>query len=329
MKRKGLFHRIYHPAVFQGQNKRNNYFEGWYFKLVDQEGKQIWSVIPGISYSKDSHSFIQLIHANSGQSHYIRFPLDAFSYELEEFRIQIGPNHFSDHHLVLDLNEKNLLIQGELTFTDIQTFPVGVLSPGIMGWYAYVPFMECYHGVVSMQHKLQGRLSINGSALSFNGGRGYIEKDWGRSMPSDWIWMQSMHFGQNRKVSFMLSIARIPWLKGYFPGFLSFLQLEDKLYRFATYNRSQVHTLRETEDRVEVVLSNKKLTLEVSVLKKEGGLLKAPENGSMDRYIKESILSTLELVLKNHKGDVLFSGTGSFAGLEIVGNMEQYYENIN
>ena len=27
---------------------------------------------------------------------------------------------------------------------------------GIMGWYRFVPFMQCYHGVVSLNHKLNG-----------------------------------------------------------------------------------------------------------------------------------------------------------------------------
>ncbi len=41
----------------------------------------------------------------------------------------------------------------------------------------------------------------------------------------------------------MISLARIPWMKGYFPGFLSFFKTGDKLYRFATYNRSQVESI--------------------------------------------------------------------------------------
>ncbi len=53
------------------------------------------------------------------------------------------------------------------------------------------PAMECYHGVVSMYHLLSGHLEINGDKVDFSGGKGYIEKDWGRSMPSDWIWIQA------------------------------------------------------------------------------------------------------------------------------------------
>lgn len=325
MIKNGYLSRLYNPPVFQGRNKRKNYFEGWYFKLVDAGGDHIWSVIPGISCSEDAHSFIQVIQAQTGHTYYQRFPIESFKYELNKFKVEIGSNLFSDKHMILDIQCEELQIKGELVFEGVQAFPVRPLSPGIMGWYAFVPFMECYHGVVSMQHSLTGILKVNGSDIDFNGGRGYIEKDWGKSMPSDWIWMQSNHFDLDPKASFMLSVARIPWLNGHFPGFLSFLQLQGKVYKFATYNRSKVASLDVTDSEVQVVLRNRKLILEVEALRQDGGMLKAPRHGAMDREIQESIISTLKLVLKNRKGEVLYSDTGRYAGLEIVGDMVQYY----
>jgi tocopherol cyclase len=47
-----------------------------------------------------------------------------------------------------------------------------------MGWFAYVPFMECYHGVLSLDHEVNGRLRLGKRETDFSGGRGYIEKDW-------------------------------------------------------------------------------------------------------------------------------------------------------
>ena len=38
-------------TIFQGNNKKKNYFEGWYFKMVGQDGESIISVIPGIALS--------------------------------------------------------------------------------------------------------------------------------------------------------------------------------------------------------------------------------------------------------------------------------------
>ena len=48
-----------------------------------------------------------------------------------------------------------------------------------MGWFAWVPRMECYHGVLGFDHAVQGHIAVDGNTLDFNDGRGYIEKDWG------------------------------------------------------------------------------------------------------------------------------------------------------
>ncbi len=57
-------------------------------------------------------------------------------------------------------------------------------------------------------------------------------------------------------------------------------------------------------------------------LPRTSGLAPAKE---MDREIKESIISSLKLVLRNRKGKILYNDTGRYAGLEIVGDMVQYY----
>ena len=317
--------RLFRPAVYQGGKNPENYFEGWYFKLVDAAGKEIWSVIPGISFSGDPHSFVQVIHANSGKTWYIRYDTEAFTFQRNRFFVRVGPCSFSSEKMVLDLEKDDLKIQGTVRLEGFHPFPSTVLAPGIMGWYSYVPFMECYHGVVSMQHRIGGTLRINGKEVSFDGGKGYIEKDWGRSMPSDWIWMQSNHFRENDGASFMLSVARIPWRKSYFPGFLSFLLVDGKIYRFATYNRSAIHEIRVNERDVRIDLSSRRYRLKVRVMRMDGGVLKAPRHGNMDREITESIVSSLSLELSDKKGQVLFRGKGKHAGLEIVGDVTRYF----
>ncbi len=74
MQKSALLPRVFRPEVYQGKNNPRNYFEGWYFKLVDATGNHIWSLIPGVAYSKDSHSFIQVIQAQTGQTFYNRYP---------------------------------------------------------------------------------------------------------------------------------------------------------------------------------------------------------------------------------------------------------------
>jgi tocopherol cyclase len=324
---RSILPRLYRPEVYQGKKRPGNYFEGWYFKLVDAAGEQIWSFIPGVSYSADSHCFVQVIHANSGKTWYLRFPEQDFTSSRSTFQTAIGLNLFSSRGLNLDMSLPDLKLRGELIFKDTHPFPSTFLSPGIMGWYSYAPGMECYHGVVSMQHRLSGSLEINGTEIGFDGGKGYIEKDWGTSMPSDWIWIQSNHFEGDIGASFMLSLARIPWMRGFFPGFLSFFMYGGRLYRFATYNRSSVSLIDIKDDTVRIELRNATHSLAVSVYRNIGGILKAPRHGRMEREIQESIVSRLNLELRDKKGNLLFEGTGFHAGLEIVGDVAKYFKN--
>ena len=184
--------RLWHPEVFQGRGKTRNYFEGWYYKLIDRDRSHVMALIPGIALGRageDPHAFIQFIDAVKGKVGYARFPFTEFVSEKQCFSVGIGENRFTRDHLKLDLRRDGLDIRGELHFFDILRFPGTLLSPGIMGPYTFVPFMECYHGIVNIRHRIEGTLVIGGEAVDLTGGEGYIEKDWGRSFPSSWVWL--------------------------------------------------------------------------------------------------------------------------------------------
>ena len=134
---------------------------------------------------------------------------------------------------------------GRLRFNGVAPWPVTLRSPGIMDWYAFVPFMECYHGVLSFDHEIRGLLAVDGQAVDFHGGRGYIEKDSGQAFPRAWIWLQTNHFGQP-DICLTASVARIPWLGTAFRGFIVGFWWNGRLYRFATYTGAQVERLEVT-----------------------------------------------------------------------------------
>jgi tocopherol cyclase len=311
--------KIWQPEVFQGENKRRNYFEGWYFKLIDKDRKTVLAVIPGIALGKspkDAHSFIQVIDAVSGKTEYHRFAYEDFKTDKTRFSVQIGPNEFSDSRLKLELNHGDQPINGELFFHNIIKYPVSFLSPGIMGPFSFVPCMECYHGVVNIHHTISGTLSIGGWPVDMSGGYGYIEKDWGESFPDSWIWLQANHFEQ-QGISFMFSKARIPWLGRSFTGLISFLQTDQGFYKFTTYNGSKITHMELDGDILEAVVSNAKHILKFTTKYAKGGILKAPKNGLMHREIEESITAEIAVHLSDLNGNTLFQGTSKWVGLEL------------
>ncbi|MBI9102480.1 MAG: hypothetical protein JEY99_08705 [Spirochaetales bacterium] len=314
--------KILHPETFQGNLKRKKYFEGWYYKIVS--GSDVYAFIPGLALGKDSHAFIQIIDGKSHDTAYIRFPIEEFNCKPGSLDLRIGNNRFTGDGLSFDEQRDSISLQGKLTFTGITPYPVTPSSPGIMGIFGYLPLMECYHGVVSVDHKVEGELIWNGKTITVNQGRGYIEKDWGRSMPSSWIWMQSNIF-KTVGTSFMLSIARIPFLGSSFKGHLGFFYHQNIFYPFATYNGSR-YTI--TEDsinhRLQIKLENRKNILEISTPDLlSGGELMAPVEGGMERRIREQTNASIHIRLLSRDGECIFEETGESCGLEITGKMAE------
>lgn len=317
---------IRNPILFQGRKKKKEYFEGWYFKQVSGDLKTIISIIPGISLDEnDSHCFIQVIANNTSDSRgstpllteYFRFSVEDFVYKDKPFSITIGENCFSEAGTSILLEKENMKMKGRITFGPFKVIEKSWISPGIMGPFAYIPKMECNHGIISMTHTIEGSLELNGETISFENGRGYIEKDWGKSFPSSYLWLHSNHFN-GWDTAFMCSVAHIPFLGGSFKGFICNLQLNGKEYRFATYNGSKLKIHEFTSSRARLDLTHKNLVLRIDANMENAATLRSPHLGSMSKKIKEGLFGTVGIRLENSLGEIIFEGLGSQCGIELM-----------
>jgi hypothetical protein len=318
------FDTVWHPDRFQGRLKRRHYFEGWYFKLIDRARDSAMALIPGISLGAsrtDRHAFIQLIDDKTGRVAYFRFPFEAFHADPDRFHVEIGPNRFDAHGLTVDLDDGQVKVQGSLRFDGAIPFPHSFWNPGVMGPFTFVPGLECYHGIVNIRHRIHGTLAVDGTPHVFEGGDGYIEKDWGRSFPKSWVWIQANHFPES-DASVLFSIADIPFVRGSFTGFLCFLLHQGRLYRFATYNRSRVVKVERHGTTVHAVVRGPSGALSLTADRGTAGVLRAPKDGRMEREIEESLAATVTVKMIDRTGRLLFEGTSHSAGMEISGDVD-------
>lgn len=319
---------VWRPGMYHGFGRNRDFFEGWYFKFADAPQNQVWAVIPGVFLAsskfpeQESHAFVQTLNGRTGESHYHRYPAEDFHASPEAFDVRVGPNHFRIDALHLEIERPEQSLVGELAFGAAAPWPVSLASPGIMGWYAYVPFMECYHGVLSFDHTVEGKLKIGGQRIDFSGGRGYIEKDWGKSFPRGWVWMQTNHFAQPG-TCLTASAARIPWLGTAFPGFIAGLWHQGRLYRFATYTGAKLTRLSVSDTLVRMDVQDSRHRLELEAKRSKGGLLHAPSRAAMIQRLMESLTAEISVrLLDRRTGGEIFSGTGRNAGLEIGGEID-------
>lgn len=300
------------PILFQGESRKDRYFEGWYFKQVCESNQQTISFIPGISMRKgDEHAFIQVIIAPIIETHYFRFDIKDFSSEVP-FAIKIANNVFRESGISIDLHNENITILGHLAYGSFTNIRSSAYSPTIMGPFAYIPNMECNHGVISMDHSVNGQLTVNQRLWTFGNDRGYIEKDWGTSFPKRYLWVQANHFN-DATVSFMASVARIPFLGFTFNGVIANLIVEGKEHRFATYNGYRDKNIRKFDGGFSFELKRGRDLCEVIVHFDDEGELKAPQHGAMSGVIKEGLGAKITV---KYQGKTYVS---DFGGAEFVG----------
>ncbi len=311
------------PDFYHGRLGKN-YFEGWYFKLVDSSMKHAFAFIPGIFFSPSGeydHAFIQVVDGMKKTYQYERFTSEYFSAAKDAFSVKIEKNSFGRSGLRFNLLGKEASIKGQVAFNNHLDWPDSFLNPGSMGFYNYIPKMQCYAQVCAMDFDLKGSLEVNGQYVDFNDGKGYIEKNWGAAFPYSWVWIQCNSF-EKRKSSLSCSLAHIPFPISSFRGFLAGLYVDDVFYEFTTMNRSKVEVMQKGTDMVlHLKNSRHSLSIECETNSEDFILLNGPRGNQMIPLVQENLKGKVNLTLKeNRGGKLIYEDRGSCAGVEYGGD---------
>ncbi|MEG2174533.1 MAG: tocopherol cyclase family protein [Oscillospiraceae bacterium] len=279
----------------------HQFFEGFYFK--QQTALETIAVIPAIHADRNGcHTASIQVITDTG-SDMVKYPADAFCVDRKHLKIRVGHNQFSRKGMRLNIEKKGLYVAGTLLFDTI-------CSPryDIMGPFAYVPFLECRHSVLSLRHNVNGILQVNDRKLRFQDAVGYIEGDRGRSFPKRYLWTQC-NFGMHN--SLMLSVAEIPLMGTQFIGIIGVVLLNGQEYRIATYCGAKIQSMQGGCVRVR----QGTLSLTATLLTRKEQSLHAPVLGDMTRIIRESVACRVQYRLEQN-GHVLLDVTCDRAGFE-------------
>ena len=317
------------PAQYHGTSNKKPFFEGWYHKISTPNGQSI-VLIPGIYKSglvDNTTAFIMVFNGYIGNVDYITFPPEKFICHPDKYELQLGDNFFSLKEIILNIKTDSIIAKGHVQNQNLKPWPVSILEPGCMGWYAYVPTMECFHGILSMDHDLKGNIDINDQSYLFDNGKGYIEKDWGKNFPKNWVWAQSNHF-EVPGISLSVSLATIPWRKSEFSGFIVGLQINNILYRFTPYRGSKIDLVKYDSKVFFCQFKQADLELQIELCKgSKIGILFAPDKFDMKEKVEENLDAKIRFKLKKGN-EIIAEGTSSNGALEIIGETKSLIENI-
>ncbi len=316
------------PEQYHGHLKKGPFFEGWYHKISSKDD-QTFVMIPGIYKSGVNNkqmAFLMFYQGSNCEVEYIPFDVDDFQCDTKSYKLKLGDNFFSSQRILIDFESKHLKVKGEIATNRLNPWPVSIFERGCMGWYGYIPTMECFHGILSMNHDVHGFMNVNGEQISLDQGRGYTEKDWGKNFPKDWVWAQSNNFNEP-ELSISASLATIPWKNYEFSGFIIGIQHQKKLYKFTTYNFSRILNIKFENGTLDWVIKKGIFDLEIKIKAgKKSGLLYAPDKIEMVPKVKEYLDGEISFRLKKNEKTILENHSQQTA-VEIVGKTNRLIDN--
>ena len=75
-------HAIWNPHVYHGWGRSKRFFEGWYYKIVNESQTSAFAIIPGIAMDENGNkqSFIQVLDGINNIAKYHKFKADEYSF---------------------------------------------------------------------------------------------------------------------------------------------------------------------------------------------------------------------------------------------------------
>lgn len=286
---------------FHGINQPGPWFEGWYLKHQSVDGR-VLALIPAFHIDPEGRRSASLQVIAGEGSWWLEYPDKDFFADPERFRVRVGRCCFCRRGARVEIDREGLSLRGRVSY--------GPFTPpgrDIMGPFRFFGGMQCSHGVLSMGHRLRGRLELNGEGMDLSGGVGYVETDRGRSFPDRYLWTQCGW----REGGLMLAIATVPLPIGSFTGCICAILHRGREYRLATYRGARIENW--SPAGAEVRQGAYRLTVEL--VAEQARPLRAPDRGRMERTIHESPCAQVRYSFRRGE-ELLFRHTDRCAGFE-------------
>lgn len=282
---------------------RSGFFDGVYVKH-SARGHTL-ALIPAVHVDQagTASASIQVVTEREAWS----VPVAAHSFVRTKtgFFVAAGDSFFSREGCVLHVRGEGLALDGALRYGPF-TPPQG----DVMGPLRHAPLV-CRHSVESLFHTVRGAVTLNGRRISFDGGTGYIEGDRGASFPERYLWAQANFQKGGAPACVVAAAARLKLAGCGFDGTLACVLFNGREERIATYRGARVAAMEEGY----LAVRQGALFLEAVLLDGVPLDLKAPEDGSMRRVIREYARARVRFRLREG-GTVLLNHTDGGAGFE-------------
>jgi tocopherol cyclase len=324
-----------------------NFFEGWYYRITIPQIRESFAFMYSIedpSGGSASAGTAQILGAGE-QYRYQVFPgVDGFWASKDNLAL----GHWGEHDLavapqLLSIEDFNQHITAGYQAT--ATLNQGIFKiPGqpdcrwcyqiqpIYGWGNSQCFQQSTGGLLSflpifepgwqvlMAHGLAtGWIEWQGNRYEFTDAPAYSEKNWGRSFPQKWFWLNCNYFegepdlaitaggGRRQVLTWMEEVAMIG------------IHYKGEFYEFVPWN-AQVHWQIDPWGKWQMQADNYFYQVELSgSTDLAGTMVQVPTDQGLAYRCRDTTHGLLSLTLRDRSGKTIISATSSLAGLETGG----------
>jgi tocopherol cyclase len=191
------------------------------------------------------------------------------------------------------------------------------------GWLSFLPIFEPGWQILMADGLATGWIEWNGQRYEFKDAPAYSEKNWGRSFPQKWFWLNCNSFTEETDLSLTAGGGKRKVLGILEEVGMIGLHYRGQFYEFVPWN-SQVSWQVQPWGRWEMQAINEHFKVQlIGTTDLAGIALRAPTEQGLVFCCRDTMKGFLSLDLQTRQGNCIVKASSSVCGLEIGGNSWQ------
>lgn len=339
---------------YHWQGVEANFFEGWYLRVTLPKLRQsfalMYSIEDPLGNSERSGGAVQILGIDEGYvSH--RFP-DVRKFWASKTELQFG--HWGDGNyqmspqlLPIDRFDREIttgyqvtatLNQGALPDLDCRwcyrTVPVytwgqpHLLPQATAGLLSFLPIFEPGWQILMAHGLATGWIEWQGQRYEFTNAPAYSEKNWGRSFPERWFWIECNSFEDSIGLAVTAGGGKrqVLWAKESV-GMVG-VHYRDRFYEFVPWN-SQIEWQIQPWGKWQIRARNRDWEVDLlGTTDLPGVMVATPTAAGLVSCCRDTLRGLLSIDLRTADGQQILRAHSNNAGLEVGGRgWEQAWQN--
>jgi tocopherol cyclase len=322
-----------------------DFFEGWYFRVTLPKIRESFAFMYSIEdpSGKNDHSgsTVQIIGIDEQYlicpfADYRQFWANNNSLELghwDQTNLGIRPQLLSatefDTNITQGYQVTTTLHQGALPAQNCrwcyQIVPVygwgqpHQLQQATAGLLSYLPIFEPGWQILMAHGLATGWIEWEGERYQFTNAPTYSEKNWGRSFPLKWFWLNCNSFSDTVGLAVTAGGGRRKVLAMTEEVAMIGIHYRDKFYEFVPWNSQvswQIHPWGEW--RIQATNGDVRVEL-IGMTDLYGTMVNTPTERGLELCCRDTLKGLLSIDLQTRQGEKIVTATSNLAGLEVGG----------